>query len=97
MQKTAALIILSESNLAEELVAVDTKHANKTKQAKLWQNESVSAPGSVLIKTVLMKSLAEALWCTQPVYLSKQVLTTVAGRQRDAQPIKVPGTYTLLR
>ena len=30
------------------------------------------------------------------VFLSKQVLTTVAGRWRDAQTIEVPGTYTLL-
>ena len=44
-----------------------------------------------------MKSLPEALWCTQTVFLSKQVLTTVAGRRRDAQTIEVPGAYTLLR
>ena len=31
------------------------------------------------------------------VFLSKQVLTTVAGRWRDAQMIEVPGAYTLLR
>ena len=30
------------------------------------------------------------------VFLSKQVLTTVAGRWRDAQMIVVPGAYTLL-
>ena len=56
----------------------------------------LSAPGSVLIKT-FMKSLAEALWCTQIVFLSKQVLTIVAGGRRDALMIKVPGTYILLR
>ena len=35
-----------------------------------------------------MKSLAEALWCTKTVFLSKQVLTIVTGRQRDAQMIE---------
>ena len=44
-----------------------------------------------------MKSLPEALWCTQTVFLSKRVLTTVAGRRRGAQTIEVPGAYTLLR
>ena len=29
----------------------------------------LSAPGSVLIKTTLMKSLPEALWCTQTVFM----------------------------
>ena len=40
------------------------------------------APGSILI--TLMKSLAEVL-CTQTMFLSKQILTIVTGRQRDAQ------------
>ena len=57
----------------------------------------LSAPGNILIKTMLMKSLPEALWCTQTVFLSKQVLTIVAGRRRDAQTIEVPGADTLLR
>ena len=70
---------------------------SKTKWAKSWQMSLLSAPGNVLIKTMLMKSLPEALWCTQTVLLSKQVLTTVAGKRRDAQTIKVPGAYTLLR
>ena len=56
----------------------------------------MSALGSVLIKTTLIKSLPEALWYAQIVFLSKQVLTTVAGRWRDAQAIVVPGAYTLL-
>ena len=50
---------------------------------------------NVLIKTTLMKSLPEALWCTQTVFLSKQVLTIVAGRRRCAQTIEVPGAYKL--
>jgi len=54
----------------------------------------LSVPGSVLIKTTLMKSLAEALWCTQIMFLSKQVLTIVLA---DAQMIEVPGAYTHLR
>ena len=33
----------------------------------------------------------------QTVFLSKQVLTTVTGRRRAAQTIKVPGAYTVLR
>ena len=70
---------------------------SKTKLVKSWQMSVLSAPENVLIKTTLMKSLPEALWCTQTVFLSKQVLTTVAGRQRDAQTIEVPGAYTLLR
>ena len=32
-----------------------------------------------------MKSPAEALWCTQTVFLSKQVLTIVTGRCSDGQ------------
>ena len=59
MEGTAPLIISSESNLAEEPIAVDT-----TK----W-----------------------SLRCAQIVFLSKQVLTTVIGRQRDAQTIEVSG------
>jgi len=55
------------------------------KQVKSWQMSLLSAPGNVLIKTTLMKSLPEVLWCTQTVLLSKQELTIVAGRQRDAQ------------
>ena len=37
---------------------------------------------------------AEPLWCTQTVFLSKQVPTIVTGRQSDAQTIKVLGAYT---
>ena len=57
----------------------------------------LSAPGSLLIKTKLMKSPVEALWYTQTVFLTKQVLTIVTGRWRDAQTIEVPGAFTLLR
>ena len=57
----------------------------------------LSAPGSVLIKTTFIRSLGEALWYTQTVFLSKQILTKVAGRQKDARTIEVPGTYTHLR
>ena len=57
----------------------------------------LSAPGNVLIKTTLMKSLLEVLWCTQPVFLSKHC-TDNSRWLRDAQMIvEVPGTYTLLR
>ena len=57
----------------------------------------LSAPGNVLVKTTLTKSQAEGLWYTQTEFLSKQGLTIVTGRQRDALTIQVPGTYTLLR
>ena len=71
------------------------------KPAKSWQSHGKmslhSAPGSVLIKTTLMKSSAEALWRTQTVFLLKQVWTIVTGRMQDAQTIQVLGTYTLLR
>ena len=51
----------------------------------------LSAPGNVLIKTTSLKSLAEGLWCFKTVFLSNQVLITVAARGRDAQMIEVPG------
>ena len=58
-----------------------------------WQSHAkmslLSAPGSVVIKTTLMKSLAEVLWYTQTVFLSKQVLPIVAARRRDVQTIEV--------
>ena len=56
----------------------------------------LSEPGSVLIKTMLTKSLAEGLWYTQTEFLSKNVPTIVTARQRNAQTIKVLGAYTLL-
>ena len=55
-----------------------------------------SVPGSILIKTMLVGSLAEVLWCTQTMFLSKRVQKVVVGRQSDAQTIKVPGFYTLM-
>ena len=60
---------------------------SKTNRGSQGKISLLSAPGSVLIKTTLMKSPAEALWCTQTVFLSKQVWTIVAGRIRDAQTI----------
>ena len=38
-----------------------------------------SATGSVLIKTTLLKSLAEELKCTQMAFLSEQVLTLLGS------------------
>ena len=43
-----------------------------------------------------MKSLAEALWYTQMMLLSKKVLQIVAARQRNAQTIEALRAYTLL-
>ena len=59
--------------------------------AVLWlfaKMSLLSLSGSVLIKTMR---------CTRTVFLSKQVLTIVAGRRRDAQTIEILGAYTLLR
>ena len=57
----------------------------------------LSAPGSILIKLTLMKSLyTRGVVVHQTVFLSKQVLTIVADRQRDAQTIEVPEAYTLV-
>ena len=64
MQKAAALIFLSASNLTEEPVALQTPQSVLSKTR--WRSHSkmslVSVPGSVLIKKMLMKSPAEALW-----------------------------------
>ena len=58
----------------------------------------LSLSGSVLIRqNNAYEAPAEALWCTQTVFLSKQVPTIVAARRRDALTIEVLGTYTLLR
>ena len=54
----------------------------------------LSEPGSILIKTMLTKSLAEGLWYTQTEFLSKEVLTIVTAR--NAQMIKVLGACALL-
>ena len=56
----------------------------------------LSEPGSILIQTMLTKSLAEGLWYTQTEFLSKEVLVIVTARQRNAQMIKVLGAYILL-
>jgi len=68
------LLFSSASNLVEEPVANGRSHGKIS---------LLSALGSVLIKTTLMnmKSPAEALWCTQIVFLSKQVWRIVTGRQ----------------
>ena len=51
----------------------------------------LSAPGSVLnAYEVTSKGVVV-------VFLSKQVLTIVAGRRRDVQTVEVPGAYTVLR
>ena len=53
----------------------------------------LSAPGSVLIKTTLMKRR-----CGAPDgVLVKTSTDNTAGRQRAAQMIEVPGAYTCLR
>ena len=100
VRKSAPLIISpSESNLAEEPARSSRHHEAKQNRQSHGKMSLLSAPGRVLIKTTLMKSLAQASWCTQTMLLSKQVRlqTTVAGRWRDTQTIKVPGVYTLLR
>ena len=91
MRKVAPLITSSESNLAEEPVAVyTTKRCYKNGRSR-GKTSLLSALGSVLIKTTLMKSLYQKRCGAPRLVLSKQELTTVAGRRRDAQTIKVPG------
>ena len=59
------LIISSESNLAKNCSS--RHHEAKQKWERSHDNISaLSAPGSVLIKITLMKSLPEALWYTRP-------------------------------
>ena len=41
------------------------------KKAKPWQNESAQCTRKHSYQTTLMKSLAEALWCIQTMFLSK--------------------------
>ena len=87
--------------MSKRTVAVEITIWHEALLAK--QNEVIakmsllSLSGSVHIKTMLMKLPAEALRCTQTVFLSKQVPTIVAGRERDAQTIEILGAYILLR
>ena len=69
-------------NLAEEPVVVDV-----LKNPKVMGRTSLfSVPGSIIIKTTLVKSVTEALWCTQTMFLSKQVWTVwQMDRCSDAQ------------
>ena len=71
-----------ESSLAEEPVVVDV-----LKNPKVMGRTSLfSVPGSIIIKTTLVKSVTEALWCTQTMFLSKQVWTVwQMDRCSDAQ------------
>ena len=54
-----------------------------------------SAPGNSLIKTILVKSLADLVLVHPVVLLSRYVWAKVSGRQND-QTVKFPYTYTLL-
>ena len=88
---------MSESNVADHSSRHNKGFLAKRNRRSLGKVSLLSAPGNVLVKTTLTKSLAEGLWYTQTEFLSKQGLTIVTGRQRDALTIQVPGTYTLLR
>ena len=57
----------------------------------------LSTPGSVLIKTTLMKSSVEAFRCCPDCVLVKTSTDNSPGRQREVQTIQVLGAYTLLR
>ena len=74
MVKAAPLIILSQSNLAEETMAVDTTLV-KESHGKM---SLPSATGSALIKTTPLKLLAQPLWCT----LVKTSMTIVLAEGR---------------
>jgi len=94
MRKVAPLIIF------EWIQFSGRTHSSRNHEALLAkQNVEVTAKmslsGSVLIKTTLYEALAEVLWCTQTVFLSKQVPTIVAGKRRDTQTIEILGAYTL--
>ena len=95
MRKTATLF-LSASNLKEEPLALYTPRRFLAKWRSHGKMSLLSALGSVLIKTMLMKSPAEVLWCTKTV-LVKTSTKIVAGRHRDAQKIEVLRAYTLRR
>ena len=60
MQKAALLIIFKWIQFSGTIAVDSTMNAQS--------HNKISAPGSFLIT---MKSLAEALWCTQTVFLSK--------------------------
>lgn len=55
--------------------------------------QEIFSESDISKQCLIMKSLAEALWCTQTVFLSKQ--QSLADGE-DAQTIKVPGVNTLL-
>ena len=92
MEKAAALIFLSASNLTEEPVALQTPRSvlSKTRWLSHSKMSLVSAPGSVLIKKNAYEVTSRGVVVVpRPAFLSKQVQTIVACRQRDAQTIEV--------
>ena len=96
MQKAAPLIISSESNLAEEHVTVETtKRSQQNKTGEATANESAQCTRKRYQNNAYEVTIRGVV-AHPDMFLSK-VLTTVAGRRRDAQTIEVPGTYTLLR
>ena len=96
MQKEAPLIIFECIQLSGRTSS--SRHHKAFLAKQNGKMTLLSAPGSIPIKTTLLKSLAEVLWCTQTVFLSKQAGTIeVAGKQRDTQTIEVLRAFTLLR
>ena len=92
------------------LVLVKSGHlVQPTQKGKLWHRELGSLQGhlqSIIGKFLgisagqhnigigrFMNTISLPL---QTVFLSKHVQTIVAGRQKDAQTIKIPGAYTFL-
>ena len=71
---------------------------SKAKQANSWGNESVWFTRKHYYQNNAYKVTSRSIVVyTQIVFLSKQVLTIVAARGRNAQTIKVLGAYKLLR
>jgi len=66
---------LSESNVADHSSRHIKGFLAKRNRRSRGKVSLLSAPGNVLVKTTLTKSLAEGLWYTQTEFLSKQGLT----------------------
>ena len=88
MQKVAPLIIFEWIQFSERTIAVKALLAKQNGEV-MAKMSLLSAPGSVLIKQRLWSHQQTRCGAAQTVFLSKQVRTIAAGRQSDAQTIKV--------
>ena len=81
MQKAAPLIIFEWIQFSGRTCRGSTAKRSLQKQNGRSHGKMslLSAPGSVLIKTTLMKSLAEVLWYTQTMFLSAQMIEVLGA------------------